>query len=60
MLAIQFGYTLLSFRICQSIVRAHQSMQEGRIYIETTEIVDASINRSPTSYMNNPEEERAQ
>lgn len=35
-------------------------MQEGRLYIEETEILDASINRSPTSYLNNPEEERAQ
>lgn len=28
--------------------------------MQETEIVDASINRSPTSYLNNPEEERAQ
>lgn len=48
------------FSLLQSIVRAHESMQEGRIYVQETEIVDASINRSPTSYLNNPEEERAQ
>lgn len=35
-------------------------MQEGRIYIDDTEILDASINRSPLSYKNNPPEERAQ
>lgn len=34
-------------------------MQSGRIYIDDTEILDASINRSPLSYMNNPKEERA-
>lgn len=44
----------------QSIVRAHESLQEGRLYIGETEVLDASINRSPTSYLNNPEEERAQ
>lgn len=44
----------------QSIVRAHDNLQEGRVYMQETEILDASVNRSPTSYMNNPEEERAQ
>lgn len=35
-------------------------MFEGRIFISETEIPDANINRSPSAYANNPEEERAQ
>lgn len=43
----------------QSIVRAHENLQSGRIYIGETEVKGASRNRSPTSYLLNPEEERA-
>lgn len=43
----------------QSIVRAHEGMRNGRLYIGETEILDANINRSPTSYLKNPESERA-
>lgn len=46
--------------ITQSIISAHMNMVEGRIFISETEIFDASINRSPAAYMNNPQEERAQ
>lgn len=46
--------------ITQSIVTAHNSMVEGRIFISQTEINDANINRSPLAYANNPAEERAQ
>lgn len=34
-------------------------MQDGRIFIDETEILDANTNRSPTAYLNNPAEERA-
>jgi hypothetical protein len=44
----------------QSIVRAHASVQPGRVLINSGELVDASVNRSPTAYLENPEEERAQ
>lgn len=44
----------------QSIVRAHETMDSGEIYIGTTTVLDASINRSPTSYLENPAEERKQ
>lgn len=46
--------------ITQSIINAHNNMIEGRIFIAETEINDASINRSPIAYANNPEEEKAQ
>lgn len=43
----------------QSIVRAHENLQSGRIYVGETEVKGASRNRSPSSYLLNPEEERA-
>ena len=43
----------------QSIVRAHADLQKGSLEIASGELLDANINRSPTSYLKNPEEERA-
>lgn len=42
----------------QSIDLAHSNMKPGRIYRGKGDLDDSSINRSPHSYMNNPEEER--
>lgn len=44
--------------IFRSVVRAHESLRAGRIYVDETDVLDASINRSPSAYANNPEEER--
>ncbi|XP_076051185.1 neutral ceramidase [Oratosquilla oratoria] len=46
--------------IVKSIQRAHDSVQQGRIYINAGQVLNASVNRSPTSYLYNPEDERAQ
>ncbi|KFB39360.1 AGAP000973-PA-like protein [Anopheles sinensis] len=46
--------------IAQSVIRAHNNMAEARLYVAETEVADASINRSPSAYENNPAEERAQ
>jgi neutral ceramidase len=46
--------------ITQSIINAHNNMNEGRIFISETEIDNANINRSPSAYVNNPTEEKAQ
>jgi neutral ceramidase len=45
--------------IVKSIERAHSSLQPGSVLVNTGELLDASVNRSPTAYDNNPEEERA-
>merc|ERR1711970_636516 len=46
--------------IVESIARAHVSMRPGKAYHSVGEVEEeASINRSPTSYLANPEEERA-
>ena len=42
----------------QSIEKAHKSLRPGRIFLSRGELEDSSLNRSPHSYMNNPEEER--
>ncbi|XP_042363772.1 neutral ceramidase [Plectropomus leopardus] len=44
--------------IVKSIDIAHSNMRPGRIYRSQGELDDSSINRSPHSYLNNPEEER--
>ena len=45
--------------IVESINIAHNSMQPGRLLINSGQLYDASINRSPTAYLFNPPEERA-
>ncbi|XP_001658093.2 neutral ceramidase [Aedes aegypti] len=46
--------------IAQSIIRAHNSMIDAKIYVSEIDVEDANINRSPSAYENNPEEEKAQ
>ncbi len=45
--------------IFQSIVRAHDSLETGRIRIGTGELLGAGINRSAEAYLRNPPDERA-
>ena len=44
--------------IVLSIVRAHQNMRLSTIYFVEGQLDDTNINRSPTSYLANPKEER--
>ncbi|XP_074476945.1 neutral ceramidase isoform X1 [Sebastes fasciatus] len=44
--------------IVKSIDIAHGTMRPGRIYRSRGELDDSSLNRSPHSYLNNPEDER--
>lgn len=60
-----FGFVGETYRalvdgIFNSVVNAHNTLQNGRIYIGETEVLEANINRSPSSYLFNPEEERSQ
>ena len=45
--------------IVESILMAYNNMEDASIKIAINQINDANINRSPTSYLLNPEEERA-
>lgn len=44
--------------IMRSIERANENLTPGRIYYAEDELLEASINRSPTAYENNPTAER--
>ncbi|CAM4707179.1 unnamed protein product [Leuciscus chuanchicus] len=44
--------------IVRSIDIAHRNLRPGRIFINKGQLVDNNLNRSPHSYLNNPEEER--
>ena len=46
--------------VCMQAIRmAHESAVVGQVSLSKGELLDASINRSPTAYLNNPREERA-
>ena len=44
--------------IVASIQAAHKNMKPGKLFLNSGLLADANINRSPTSYMRNPKEER--
>ncbi|KAK6617944.1 hypothetical protein RUM44_002386 [Polyplax serrata] len=44
--------------IAKSIEAAHMNLQEGRLYVATTNVLGITVNRSPTSYLKNPLKER--
>ncbi|MBT4521333.1 MAG: hypothetical protein HOC23_15140, partial [Halieaceae bacterium] len=44
--------------ITQSIVKAHEDLQPGEIYINSGPVADAGANRSVLAYQNNPQQER--
>lgn len=44
--------------LVQSVARAHANMGPGRVFLSRGELPGASINRSPSAYNNNPQEER--
>ncbi|KAK7086864.1 Neutral ceramidase, partial [Halocaridina rubra] len=56
---LQDSFDALVEGIFQSIKMAHENVVPGYIYVNSGELLDTSINRSPTGYLNNPEEERA-
>eukprot|EP00252_Welwitschia_mirabilis_P012406 TRINITY_DN2744_c0_g1_i1.p1 TRINITY_DN2744_c0_g1~~TRINITY_DN2744_c0_g1_i1.p1 ORF type:complete len:766 (-),score=116.78 TRINITY_DN2744_c0_g1_i1:252-2549(-) len=44
----------------QSIILAHENLHSGSIFVNKGALLDAGVNRSPSAYLNNPSEERAQ
>ncbi|KAI9468209.1 Neutral/alkaline nonlysosomal ceramidase [Zychaea mexicana] len=46
--------------IVQAIVQAHERLEAGHITLNSGELLDTNINRSPKAYLLNPPEERAQ
>ncbi|XP_047954799.1 neutral ceramidase 2-like [Salvia hispanica] len=43
----------------QTIIQAHNNIRPGSVYVNTGELLDAGINRSPSAYLNNPAAERS-
>ncbi|XP_051120504.1 neutral ceramidase 2-like isoform X2 [Andrographis paniculata] len=43
----------------QSVVRAHNNLRPGSIYVNKGDLFDAGVNRSPSAYLNNPATERS-
>ncbi|XP_010528689.1 PREDICTED: neutral ceramidase [Tarenaya hassleriana] len=43
----------------QSIVQAHESLRPGSVFVNSGELLDAGVNRSPSAYLNNPASERS-
>ncbi|KAF7816049.1 neutral ceramidase 1-like [Senna tora] len=41
------------------IIQAHENLRPGSIFVNKGELLDASINRSPSAYLNNPASERS-
>ncbi|KAF8781378.1 Neutral ceramidase like protein [Argiope bruennichi] len=56
---IRQSYQSIVDGILKSVEMAHQNIQPGYIFWNEGDLYNASINRSPTSYLNNPPEERA-
>ncbi|KAK0628903.1 Neutral/alkaline nonlysosomal ceramidase [Bombardia bombarda] len=54
------GYQAIVDGAVLSIKRAHESLQEGYLDFGTTNITDANLSRSPSSYLANSAAERAQ
>ncbi|XP_065156459.1 neutral ceramidase isoform X2 [Atheta coriaria] len=46
--------------IVKAIENAHNKMVDGEIYYDVGQVLDANINRSPSAYDQNPEEEKAE
>lgn len=46
--------------IMQSIINAHDNLEEGSLALNQGELLDTNINRSPQAYLLNPYEERSQ
>ncbi|XP_010916847.3 neutral ceramidase-like [Elaeis guineensis] len=41
----------------KSIIQAHENLRPGSIFVNKGELLDASVNRSPSAYLNNPASE---
>ncbi|KAI3797131.1 hypothetical protein L1987_32384 [Smallanthus sonchifolius] len=55
---VRQSFDVLVDGIERSIIQAHENLRPASVFINKGEVLDASINRSPSAYLNNPEEER--
>ncbi|KAF7817678.1 neutral ceramidase 2-like [Senna tora] len=55
---VQQSFDAIVNAIVESVIQAHNNLQPGSILINKGEVKDGGINRSPSAYLLNPEEER--
>lgn len=57
---VKQSFDVLVDGIEKSIVEAHENLRPGDVFVNKGELLEASINRSPSAYLNNPAAERSQ
>lgn len=45
--------------IMQSVIQAHDNLEDGSVVLSQGELLDTNINRSPQAYLMNPYQERS-
>uniref|UniRef100_A0A1D1XN89 Neutral ceramidase n=1 Tax=Anthurium amnicola TaxID=1678845 RepID=A0A1D1XN89_9ARAE len=55
---VRQSFDVLVDGIEKAIIQAHQNLRPGSILVNNGELLDASVNRSPSAYLNNPYDER--
>ncbi|MBA0774451.1 hypothetical protein Gotri_009661, partial [Gossypium trilobum] len=55
---VRQSFDVLVDGIEKSIIQAHENLRPGSIFVNKGELLDASVNRSPSAYLNNPASER--
>ncbi|KAF5307298.1 hypothetical protein FQR65_LT07014 [Abscondita terminalis] len=58
-----FGFVRQTFEaihlgIIKAVIKAHDSLQDAKIFISSKTVFDVNVNRSPQAYLLNPENER--
>ncbi|CAN8316998.1 unnamed protein product [Cochlearia groenlandica] len=56
---VRQSFDVLVDGIEQSIIQAHDSLRPGSVFVNKGDLLDAGVNRSPSSYLNNPAAERS-
>ncbi|KAK0604117.1 hypothetical protein LWI29_012203 [Acer saccharum] len=56
---VRQSFDVLVDGIEKSIIQAHENLRPGSIFVNKGELLDASVNRSPSAYLNNPTAERS-
>ncbi|KAF8085295.1 hypothetical protein N665_0672s0011 [Sinapis alba] len=56
---VRQSFDVLVDGIEQAIMQAHQTLRPGSVFVNKGDLLDAGVNRSPSSYLNNPADERS-
>ncbi|CAA7052195.1 unnamed protein product [Microthlaspi erraticum] len=56
---VRQSFDVLVDGIEESIIQAHDSLRPGSVFVNKGDLLDAGVNRSPSSYLNNPSAERS-